>query len=176
MTFKQFKNKPVIRFLSNRYVIILLVFVVWMVFFDENSYFIHRDLNKEIDQIEGATDYYQREISKDKKEIGDLQNPDSLEKFAREKYHMKKKDEDIYLIEFDTIKKVVLVLDFLQRRREPQTPEGPERTQRRSSSRSAWAERPETVMNSARTGWSSPWMRIERCPSRSLRPRVPAAW
>ena len=105
MTFKQFKNKPVIRFLSNRYVIILLIFVVWMVFFDENSYFIHRDLNKEIDQIEGATDYYQREISKDKKEIGDLQNPDSLEKFAREKYHMKKKDEDIYLIEFDTIKK-----------------------------------------------------------------------
>ncbi len=105
MTFQQFKNKPIVRFLSNRYVIILMVFVVWMVFFDENSYFIHRDLNKEIDQIEGATDYYQREISKDKKEIGDLQNPDSLEKFAREKYHMKKKDEDIYLIEFDTIKK-----------------------------------------------------------------------
>ncbi len=105
MTFKQFKNKPVVRFLSNRYVIILLVFIVWMVFFDENSYFIHRDLNKEIDQIEGATDYYQREISKDKKEIGDLQNPDSLEKFAREKYHMKKKDEDIYLIEFDTVKR-----------------------------------------------------------------------
>ncbi len=105
MTFKQFKNKPVVRFLSNRYVIILLIFIVWMVFFDENSYFIHRDLNKEIDQIEGATDYYQREISKDKKEIGDLQNPDSLEKFAREKYHMKKKDEDIYLIEFDTLKK-----------------------------------------------------------------------
>lgn len=105
MTFKQFKNKPVVRFLSNRYVIILFIFIVWMVFFDENSYFIHRDLNKEIDQIEGATDYYQREISKDKKEIGDLQNPDSLEKFAREKYHMKKKDEDIYLIEFDTLKK-----------------------------------------------------------------------
>ncbi len=105
MTLKQFKNNPMVRFLSNRYVIILLVFIVWMVFFDENSYFIHRDLNKEIDQIEGATDYYQREISKDKKEIGDLQNPDSLEKFAREKYHMKKKDEDIYLIEFDTVKK-----------------------------------------------------------------------
>jgi len=105
MNLKQLKNKPIIKFISNRYVLILLIFVVWMLFFDENSYLIHHDLNKEINKIEGATDYYEREINKDSKEIGDLQNPDSLEKFAREKYHMKKKDEDIYIIEFDTIKK-----------------------------------------------------------------------
>ena len=105
MTFKQFKNKPIVKFLSNRYVVILLVFIVWMFFFDENSYLIHRDLNKEIDKIEDATKYYEREISNDKKEVGDLQNPDSLEKFAREKYHMKKKDEEIYIIEFDTLNK-----------------------------------------------------------------------
>jgi len=105
MKLSELRNNKVVQFLSNRYVIILLIFFVWMFFFDENSYFIHRDLNKEIDQIEGANEYYQREITKDKKEIGDLKNPDSLEKFAREKYHMKKKDEDIYLIEYDTLKK-----------------------------------------------------------------------
>lgn len=105
MTFKQFRNKPIVKFLSNRYVVILLIFIVWMLFFDENSFLIHRDLNKEINKIEGATDYYEREISKDKKEMDDLKDPDSLEKFAREKYHMKKKNEDIYIIEFDTLKK-----------------------------------------------------------------------
>ena len=105
MTFKQFRNKPFVKFISNRYIIILLIFIIWMLFFDENSYLIHRDLNKEIDKIENATDYYQREINKDSKEISDLKNPDSLEKFAREKYHMKKKDEEIYIIEFDTLKK-----------------------------------------------------------------------
>lgn len=105
MTFKQFRNKPFVKFISNRYVLILLIFVVWMLFFDENSYLIHRDVNKEIQKIEGANEYYKREIKKDKKEMSDLQNADSLEKFAREKYHMKKKDEEIYIIEFDTIKK-----------------------------------------------------------------------
>ena len=105
MTFKQFRNKPLVKFISNRYVLILLIFIIWMFFFDENSYLIHRDLNNEIDKIESATEYYEREISKDTKEMSDLKNPDSLEKFAREKYHMKKKDEDIYLIEFDTVKK-----------------------------------------------------------------------
>ncbi len=83
MTFSEFKKKPIVKFMSNRYVLILLVFLVWMLFFDENSYLIHRDLNNEIDKIEGATEYYEREISNDKKEISDLQDPDSLEKFAR---------------------------------------------------------------------------------------------
>lgn len=105
MTFKEFINTPFVKFISNRYVLILLIFIFWMLFFDENSYLIHRDLNKEIDKIEGATDYYEREINSDKKEISDLQDPDSLEKFAREKYHMKRKNEDIYIIEFDTLKK-----------------------------------------------------------------------
>ncbi|MDJ0645941.1 MAG: septum formation initiator family protein [Flavobacteriaceae bacterium] len=105
MTFKQFRNKPFVKFISNRYVIILLIFIVWMLFFDENSYFIHRDVNKELNQIVSDTTYFRREINKDKKEMSDLKNPDSLEKFAREKYHMKRKDEDIYIIEFDTLKK-----------------------------------------------------------------------
>ncbi len=104
MTFKQFRNKPLVKFISNRYVLILLIFIIWMFFFDENSYLIHRDLNNEIDKIESATEYYEREISKDTKEMRDLKNPDSLEKFAREKYLMKRKNEDIYLIEFDTLK------------------------------------------------------------------------
>ena len=104
MTFKEFRNKPVVKFLSNRYVIILLVFFVWMLFFDENSFLNHLELNQELDKLEKSTDYYEKEIEHDKKIIKNLENPDSLERFAREEYRMKKKDEDIYIIEFDTIK------------------------------------------------------------------------
>jgi len=105
MTFKQFKNKPIVKFLSNRYVIITLLFLVWMIFFDETRYFNHRELNKEIHKLEESAKYYENEIDHDKKIIKNLQDPDSLERFAREEYRMKKKNEDIYIIEFDTLKK-----------------------------------------------------------------------
>ncbi len=105
MTFKDFRNKPAVKFLSNRYVLITLLFLIWMVFFDENSWLNHRELNKEVDKLEKSTKYYEKEINHDQKIIKNLQHPDSLERFAREEYRMKKKKEDIYIIEFDTIKK-----------------------------------------------------------------------
>ncbi len=105
MTFKQFKENKTIKFLSNRYVLIFLLFLVWIIFFDENSYLLHRELNKEIDKIENANEYYKRETSEDKKEKENFQNIDSLKKFAREEYKMKRKDENIYIIEFDSVKK-----------------------------------------------------------------------
>lgn len=104
MTFKQFRNHKIVKFVSNRYVLILLVFIVWMFFVDENSYLLHRELDNEINELEDVNEYYRRETKADKKKIKDLQNPDSLERFAREEYKMKRKDEDIYIIEFDSTK------------------------------------------------------------------------
>ena len=80
---------------------VFIAFVVWMLFFDENSYLIHRELNAEIEKLETSTSYYKKEIEKDQKMIKDLENPKSLEKFARETYKMKKKEEDIYIVEFE---------------------------------------------------------------------------
>lgn len=105
MTFKQLRNNKIVKIVSNMYVLILVVFIVWMLFFDENSYLLHRELDKEIEELEDINAYYKRETKVDKKVIKDLQNPDSLERFAREEYKMKRKDEDIYIIEFDSIKK-----------------------------------------------------------------------
>jgi cell division protein FtsB len=82
-------------------IVVFIAFVVWMLFFDENSYLIHRELNTEIEKLESSTDYYQKEIKKDQKMIKALNNPKSLEKFARETYRMKKKEEDIYIVEFE---------------------------------------------------------------------------
>lgn len=80
-----------------------IVFVLWMVFFDENSYLIHRELDTEIEKLESETYYFKKEIAKDKKMIENLNNPKSLEKFARETYKMKKNNEDLYIVEFDSI-------------------------------------------------------------------------
>ena len=100
MTFKQ--NKYV-RFIGNKYFIILIFFVIWMMFFDENSYLNHRELNKEIEKLEDANEYFESETKKDSKSIFNLNHPDSLEKYARETYRMKKKNEEIFIIEYDTV-------------------------------------------------------------------------
>ncbi|WP_372794500.1 septum formation initiator family protein [Lutibacter sp.] len=105
MTFKQFKNKPIVKFTTNRYVIILAVFIVWMLFFDENSMLNHREFNKEINKLKSEQDYLNSEIKQDKELIDKLKNKEELEKFAREEYHMKKENEEIYLIEYDTLEK-----------------------------------------------------------------------
>jgi cell division protein FtsB len=104
MTFKQIKENKIIKFISNKYVIIVVLFVVWMLFFDENSYINHRELNKEIDKLENANEYYKEQIETDQKVIDNLNDPDSLEKYAREEYKMKKENEEIFIIEYDTIK------------------------------------------------------------------------
>ncbi len=103
MTFKQFKENKIVKIVSNKYFLILVIFVVWMLFFDENSFINHHELDKEIEELENSNDYYQKEIEADNKIISNLKNPDSLEKFAREEYKMKKKNEEIYIIEFDTL-------------------------------------------------------------------------
>jgi cell division protein FtsB len=105
MNFKQIKENKFVKFFTNRYVIILITFCIWMLFFDENSYLVHKEFNNEIDELEIAIDFYKKKIKEDKTTIKNLQDSLQIERFAREEYLMKKKNEDIYIIEFDTIKK-----------------------------------------------------------------------
>ena len=77
-----------------------------MLFFDENSYLNHRELNQEIEKLEDANTYYEGQIKKDSNVISNLNNSDSLEKYAREQYKMKRKNEDIYIIEYDSVDKL----------------------------------------------------------------------
>jgi cell division protein DivIC len=92
------KNKWV-RFISNKYVLILLFFLVWMTFFDTNSYFIHKELNDDIKSLEKNKLHYQQEIEKDKAFIKKMEDTNEVEKYAREKYYLKKENEDIYIIQ-----------------------------------------------------------------------------
>lgn len=100
-----FKKNKAFKIVTNVYIIILTVFVVWMLFFDENSYLTHREFNKEINELTTWNNYHKQKIAEDKETIKKLQDSLELERYAREKYLMKKENEDIYIIEFDTIKK-----------------------------------------------------------------------
>jgi cell division protein DivIC len=95
------KDKPWFKFLSNKYVWVLLFFSTWMIFLDNYSYFDHRFLDNQVSELEDNKEYYQEEIKKDEEQIKQLKNPEQIEKYAREKYYMKKDSEDIYIIEFE---------------------------------------------------------------------------
>lgn len=86
---------------KNIFFLIFVVFAVWMLFFDTHSWFLHNELNNDINKLEEEKEYYNQEISKDKKEIKGLSNDEGLEKFGRENYKMKKENEDIYIIEYE---------------------------------------------------------------------------
>ena len=105
MTFSTLKNNSFFKVITNKYVLIFLSFLIWMLFFDENSYLIHKKYDKEIEKLQTAIQYYKTKIKEDRNTIKELQDSITLQRFAREKYLMKKENEDIYLIEFDTIKK-----------------------------------------------------------------------
>ena len=104
---KIIEKRPWLKIVSNKYLLILLLFGTWMLFLDNYSYMDQRVLNKQIQGLEENKKYYQEEIEKDKQNIKLLKNPEQVEKYAREKYYMKKDSEDIYIVEFegDTIKK-----------------------------------------------------------------------
>ena len=93
----------ILNVLKKTYVIIILFFVIWMIFFDTNSLLMHFELNKKIKKLENQKNYYKEEIRKDKASIIEIESDSGIEKYAREKLFMKKENEEIFLIEFDTI-------------------------------------------------------------------------
>ena len=99
---EKIQGNTFLKIITNRYVLIFIVFLVWMLFFDENSYLNHREYNKEIEELKNSIEFYQKEIDANKKMIEALQDPERLEKYAREAYRMKKENETLFLIEFDT--------------------------------------------------------------------------
>ncbi len=85
--------------LRNKYVLTTLGFIIWLLFFDRHDIISQFKLRKELHKLEEEKAYYVKEIEKDSKNLNELlTNPKTLEKFAREKYLMKKDNEDIFVI------------------------------------------------------------------------------
>ena len=86
-------------FLKNRYILALIIFGIWMLFFDRNSMINQYRLVSTLGDLNTEKEYYQTEILSDSAALVKLQNSnEELERYAREKYLMKRDNEDIYLI------------------------------------------------------------------------------
>lgn len=103
MKLKELRRKRWFIIVSNKYVLLLLIFAFWMFFLDSNSWIIHHELDQEINELETNKEYYQKEIAKDKSTIEKLNDSFEMESFARQQYYMKRADEDIFIIQYDTI-------------------------------------------------------------------------
>lgn len=86
---------------KNIYVIVLVVFMVWMLFFDAHSWLFHHELNTDINELEYQKEHYRNEMAKDNKSIKELSTEEGIERTARETYYMKKSNEDIFIIEYE---------------------------------------------------------------------------
>jgi cell division protein FtsB len=85
--------------LKNKFVLVTLALLIWVAFFDSNNWIKQARLQSEIDDLEEQKEYYLKEIEKDSIALFDLtNNTETQEKFAREKYLMKKENEDIIVI------------------------------------------------------------------------------
>ena len=91
--------KFLLSYLKNKYIMTFLVFFVWMVFFDKNDLLTQISHRNNLNQMNHDKNYFIEEIKRNQAIMHDLEtNPEALERFAREEYHMKKADEDIFVV------------------------------------------------------------------------------
>lgn len=100
MNLKQIRESRWFKFGTNIYVLVSAFFIIWMLFFDTNSFQISWSLESKIDELERQKEELIRQIQDDQIFIEKLSDSIELEKFGRENYYLKKADEDIFIIEF----------------------------------------------------------------------------
>ncbi len=86
--------------LRNKFILVTAFFVLWMLFFDDNSAISQFRLQNTLTELKDKKIYYDEEIKKSEKAHEELfTNDKTREKFARETYYMKKDNEDVFIIE-----------------------------------------------------------------------------
>ncbi|MFB5945049.1 FtsB family cell division protein [Albibacterium profundi] len=87
------------KIIKNKYVIASFAFAAWMLFFDRNDLSSQYKYHSQLQELESEKVFYSKEIEKVQKDLEGFDNdPKQLQKFAREKYFMKKDNEDVYVI------------------------------------------------------------------------------
>ena len=85
--------------LRNKYLILFLLFILWVIFIDDYNLINQSKIKNTVDDLKSQKEFYNTEIKSDSTELHKLQNdPAEQEKFAREKFLMKKENEDIFII------------------------------------------------------------------------------
>ncbi len=97
---KKLRENPWFKLATNIYALIGVFFVIWMVFLDTNSLLIYLNLERKLSDLERQKAVLELDIEKDKRTLLLLSDSIKRERYAREQYFMKRKNEDIYLIEY----------------------------------------------------------------------------
>jgi len=91
--------KKILKIFLNKYFITILVFGVWMIFFDSNNILTRKKMQQKLDELNQEKEFYLDEIRRDSTLLNQLMTDSTkLEKFAREKYLMKRDKEDLFLV------------------------------------------------------------------------------
>jgi cell division protein DivIC len=91
------------KIIRNKYLLVVIVLGVWLLFFDKNDIFSQWARRAEVKKLEADVEYFKSEINRNKTEMNELQNnPKLLEKFAREHYLMHRDNEDIFVLVLDS--------------------------------------------------------------------------
>ena len=86
---------------KNKYLLTAIGFVIWMLFFDDRDWYVTAVKQKhELNELRKSKAYYEDQITTTRKELDKLKiNALTIEKYAREKYLMKRDNEDLFVIE-----------------------------------------------------------------------------
>lgn len=89
-----------LKLVKNKYLIFTSIMVVWMIFFDRYNVRTRITDRARLNKMKEERDYYQQKADEARQTSAELfSSPSQLEKFAREKYYMKKDSEDVYIVE-----------------------------------------------------------------------------
>ncbi len=98
--------KTIFRIFINKYLLALTGFAALILFFDKNDIFSQIKRKQELDALSAKIDYYKQQNKLTNIELNNLQNnPVTLEKYAREKYFMKRDNEEIFITDTTTAEK-----------------------------------------------------------------------
>lgn len=89
-----------ISFLRNKFLLASTAFVIWMLFFDRNDVFTQMGRRSELSELKTSKAYFEKQIADNRRFSKDLQfNASAIEKYAREKYLMKRDNEDLFIVQ-----------------------------------------------------------------------------
>ena len=86
-------------FIKNKYIITIVFFLVWMIFFDMKDWALISSRKDKLKELQKSEQHLSKKIAETRKELDLLKtSAETIEKYAREKYLMKKDNEDLYIV------------------------------------------------------------------------------
>lgn len=94
---KKWQQMP--KILKNKYALVFVLFLVWLIFLDPNNFIKRIKSYNQLDKLKNEKQYYEKQIEESRQALEDIKNDkENIEKYAREKYYMKKSNEDLFVV------------------------------------------------------------------------------